>query len=291
MKHKGWITLLVTIISVLSIITTTTGIISSEGPGKYTYTSIRGKQVEIYGKGVYKDMSAEVAPQGIAQDYVTLFIAIPVLLIAFPYACKRSLKAQLIFIGILNYFFVTFLFYSVMAMYNRLFPLYIILMGCSFYALILSFSSIGIKNIHERFSQAFPRKWIASFLVFNSIAIMLLWLSIIIPPLMDGSIVPLQVEHYTTLIVQAFDLGIFLPGAIISGILFYRGHPIAYFLAPVYLIFLSILMTALTAKVIGMYILGYNVIPVIFIIPSFAVVSMFSSWLILKSISPKENSY
>lgn len=290
MKHTRWITFLVAIITLLSIITTYTGIFSNEGTGTYTYTSIRGKSVAIYGKGIYKDMSAEVAPQGIAQDYVTLFVAIPALLISYVYARKNSLKAQLILIGVIKYFFITYLFYTVMAMYNKLFLLYVMLMGASFYSLVLSVASMNIKMLHERFNKAFPRKWISSFLIFSSVAILLLWLSVVVPPLLDGSIVPLQVEHYTTLIVQGFDIGILLPGAILTGIMFYRDHKLSYFLAPVYFVFLSLLMTALTAKVAGMYMLGYNVIPVIFIIPSFALLSMISALSILRSIGQKEKS-
>jgi hypothetical protein len=284
MKYRSFLTVLILLITCLSLVATTMGIFSSGGPGQYTYTSIRGKQVEIYGKGIYRDMSAEVAPQGIAQDYVTLFFALPLLLISFVFARSESLKSRLVFIGVLKYFFITYLFYTVMAMYNRLFPVYVMLMGSAFYALILAVVPLDLKNIHHQFTSFFPRRLLAAFLIFNSTAIILLWLSIIIPPLLDGTVIPLQVEHYTTLIVRGLDLGILLPGAIITGILFFRNHSLSFFLAPVYFIFLSILMTALTSKVVGMYLLGYNVIPVIFIIPIFAILSWVSSWIILRAM-------
>jgi hypothetical protein len=284
MKYRSFLTVLILLITCLSLVATTMGIFSSGGPGQYTYTSIRGKQVEIYGKGIYRDMSAEVAPQGIAQDYVTLFFALPLLLISFVFARSESLKSRLVFIGVLKYFFITYLFYTVMAMYNRLFPVYVMLMGSSFYALILAVVPLDLKNIHHQFTSFFRRKLLAAFLIFNSTSIILLWLSIIIPPLLDGTVIPLQVEHYTTLIVQGLDLGILLPGAIITGILFFRNNSLSFFLAPVYFIFLSILMTALTSKVVGMYLLGYNVIPVIFIIPIFAILSWVSSWIILRAM-------
>jgi hypothetical protein len=46
------------------------------------------------------------------------------------------------------------------------------------------------------------------------------------------------------------------------------------------------MMTALTAKVIAMAMLGYNVIPVIFIIPAFNFMAMAGALLILKNIKP-----
>lgn len=72
MNHKTKITLLVFAITTLAILVTTVGIFSNQGTGKYEYQSIRNKTITIYGKGVYHDMSAEVAPQGIAQDYVRM---------------------------------------------------------------------------------------------------------------------------------------------------------------------------------------------------------------------------
>jgi hypothetical protein len=54
--------------------------------------------------------------------------------------------------------------------------------------------------------------------------------------------------------------------------------------APVYFVFLSLLMTALTAKVVAMWVLGYSVIPVIFIIPTFNLITIICTVVILKNI-------
>ncbi|OPX85461.1 MAG: hypothetical protein A4E53_03455 [Pelotomaculum sp. PtaB.Bin104] len=83
------------------------------------------------------------------------------------------------------------------------------------------------------------------------------------PPLIECSLYPIALEHYTTLIVQGMDLGLLLPLAVVSGVLLIQKKPFGYLLGPVYFIFLSLLMTALTAKVIAMGIRGYNIIPVI----------------------------
>jgi hypothetical protein len=261
------------------------GIFSNDGRGQFEYTSIRSKSVMIYGKGLYKDMSAEVAPQGIAQDYVTLFIAIPLLILSFFKAREGSLKGRYLFAGTLGYFLVTYLFYTVMGMYNVMFLPYVILMGASFYSFILIILSFDTNALQNSFKPSTPVKITGGFLVFNSIVIGLMWLSIVIPPLLDGTIIPLQVEHYTTLIVQGLDLGILLPAGLISGVLLIRKKPSGYLLAPVFFVFLSLLMTALSAKIIAMKILDYNVVPAIFIIPSFNVITIICCLIILRSIT------
>jgi len=289
MKHKTTVTLLVFVITTLAILATTAGIFSNQGTGQYEYKSIRNKTVTIYGKGVYHDMSAEVAPQGIAQDYITLFIGIPLLLISLFFFRKGSLKGHFLLAGTLGYFLVTYLFFLLMGMYNEMFLPWIMLLCSSFFAFTLTCFSFEIEKLHFSFHESTPVRLTGSFLVFAACAIGLLWLSIVVPPLIDGTIVPVQTEHYTTLIVQGLDLGILLPLSFISGVLLMRKKPFGYFLAPVYSVFLSILMTALTAKVVSMSILGYNVIPVIFIIPVFNLLSIMCTIFILKNV--KQNEY
>lgn len=283
-SHNNITTAFVSLIVILATAATSIGIFSNDGTGRYKYKSIRGKMVTIYGKGLYKDMSAEVAPQGIAQDYITLFAGIPLLVISLFMARKGLLKGKYLLTGTLGYFLVTYLFYTVMGMYNSMFLAYVVLMGLSFYAFILQLISFDINVLWQRFKKSTPVKWTGGFLVFNSVSIAMLWLSIVVPPLLNGTIIPEQAEHYTTLIVQGLDLGILLPAAFISGILFIRQSPYGYLLAPVYFVFLSLLMTALTAKVVAMKILGYNVIPVIFIIPAFNLFTLLCTIIVLKNI-------
>jgi len=117
--------------------------------------------------------------------------------------------------------------------------------------------------------------------------IALLWLSIIVPPLIDGSIIPKSVEHYTTLTVQGFDLSIFHPIAFISGLLLLKKRPFGYFMSSVTIVFLSLLMTALLAKIIAMAIVGVNVVPAVFIIPCFFIFSLLSAIILYKHINQK----
>lgn len=284
MKTKNTIVVLVAVIGVLAILATTTAIFSHEGPGPNYYISIRGKLVDLYGTGLYKDMSAEVAPQGLAQDHVTLLIALPILIFSLYRSLKGSLRARFIFTGTLLYFLVTYLFYLVMAMYNKMFLAYVGLAGASFFGFLITLRKFEPATLPLHFSQTTPVKACGGFLMFSAIAIGLLWLSIVVPPLTTGSIVPAQVEHYTTLVVQGLDLAILLPGAFIIGRLFTRKAPLGYLLAPVYLVFLSLLMTALSAKVIAMAERGYPVIPVVFIIPLFNLLAVIFSWITLKNV-------
>ena len=229
-------------------------------------------------------MSADVAVQGIAQDYITLFAGIPLLIIGLIGTLKGSLRWRLVLSGTLGYFFVTYLFYLVMAMYNYLFLAYAALLSLSFFALATTLLSFDVEKLKSSYSTEKPLRFSVGFLIFNVVMIALLWLSVILPPLLDGSLYPEGLNHYTTLIVQGMDLGLLLPICLVSAILLRKKKALGYLLVPVYTVFLSLMMTALTAKLIAMGLQGQNIIPPIFIIPAFALLAIVSSVVSIRKI-------
>ncbi len=285
MKFKKPITLLSFMIGIIAVLSTVIGIFSKGGKGLYSYETIRGETVEIYGKGLYRDMSADVAIQGIAQDYITLFIGVPLLFTGLYLTRMGSFKAKLVLTGVLLYFFLTYLFYTAMAMYNEMFLAYVLLLSCSFFALVLNLISFDYDILIFRNYKII---YIASyFLIVNSLLIATLWLGIILPPLLDKTIYPKSIQHYTTLIVQGFDLALFLPIGFVSAFLAMKKSNFGNFFTTIYIIFLSLLMTALTSKIAFMANNGANVIPVIFIIPTIAIISIVLSYLLLKQVKIK----
>lgn len=284
MKNIKPITVLVILIVLASIAAASAGIFSGGGLGQYEYESIRGEKITIYGKGLYQHMSADVAIQGIAQDYITLFAGVPLLIISLIYSRKNSLRGQFLLAGTLGYFLITYLFYLAMAMYNTMFLVYVFLLGTTFFAFLLMVFSIHGSGIVSFIKSERLIRNAGIFLIINSVMIALLWLGVVIPPLADGSIIPREVQHYTTLIVQGFDLGLLLPAAFVTGLSALRKKPLGYLFTIIYLIFLSLLMTALVSKILFMAAAGANVIPVIFIMPSIALISIIFSALLLRNI-------
>ncbi len=284
MKIKQIISILVAIILLLTSVATLTGITSNEGLESFSYQSIRGEEINIYGRGLYKHMSSDVAVQGIAQDYVTLLIGIPILLIAWLYYQRGSYKGQLVLVGALLYFLVTYLFYLSMGMYNELFLIYAGLLATSFFGVILTIYQLGQPKFGRLFKQVRLYQYAATFVTINCLLIAIMWLGIIVPPLISGEIYPTQLQHYTTLIVQGFDLGLLLPIGFALSYLTFKKQPQGYLGITIYLVFLSLLMLALTSKVLFMWRDGQNVVPVIFIMPSISLIAGLFSFNIIKNL-------
>lgn len=288
MKYSKIIGVLVLGIMLASGIAAGVGVFSQQGPGPWEYQSIRGQTVTIYGQGVYKHMSADVAIQGIGQDYVTLFLGVPLLGLAFLMARRGGLRSRLFLSGVLGYFLVTYLFYLAMGTYSVLYLVYVFLLGSSFFAFSLSLMGFEIERLPEAFGPRTPIKLAGGFLIFNTLAIALMWLGVVVPPLLDGSIYPVELQHYTTLIVQGFDLGLLLPLSFVSGLLLLKKRPLGYLLVPVYLVFLCLLMTALSAKIVAMGLAGVSIIPAIFVIPTVLLINLICTVLMLKAAAPQE---
>ncbi|TXK37007.1 hypothetical protein FVR03_16125 [Pontibacter qinzhouensis] len=288
MKNKFTVSILVLFIAAVAIIATLAGITSSGGPGPFWHDTVRGATIAIYGKGIYQHMSAEVAPQGIAQDYVTLFLAVPLLLVSMFFARGGSLVSRFLLAGTLLYFVLTYLFYLVMCTYNVMFLGYAMLLSASFFALSLTILSFNKKRLKAAFNASTPVKTLGAFLILVTFSIALLWLSVVVTPLLDGSIIPLQVDHYTTLVVQGLDLSLFLPIGFVAGLLLIQEKKIGYLLAPVYFVFLSLLMTALSVKIYTMGMLGFSIEPAVYIIPTINVLTIVATALLLYNVQLKK---
>jgi hypothetical protein len=118
--------------------------------------------------------------------------------------------------------------------------------------------SIDVDKINENFSDKLPRKTIGVFLIFIAVAISLMWLKIIVTPLMNGT-VPVELEHYTTLVIQALDLAFVVPTAILAGILLFRKKTFGYLLAPIIIIKAAALLMAITSMIVMQMIRGIEV--------------------------------
>ncbi|MBI2029246.1 hypothetical protein HYT02_02425 [Candidatus Gottesmanbacteria bacterium] len=110
------------------------------------------------------------------------------------------------------------------------------------------------------------------------------WLSLIVPPLMNET-VPVTLQHHTTMVIQGFDLSIFLPVSFLSGLFLIKKKPIGYLMAGVYINFLAILMISITTIFIGQKLAGVEGInEQMFTFLLFTLVTLICFLLFLKNI-------
>lgn len=242
------IALILVLLTELAVIV---GIFGWGGSGKRQIRSVRGENVTLYGVGLYSDMPDEVAPQGIAQDYVTLFVGIPLLLWALIMAQRGSIPSRMFLAGVLSYFVITYMFWLNMSAYNDFFLIYVILASLSIWAFLIVIVHLSPKKAKLAAMSRLPRKTAGWFMMITSLLVAAMWLKVIIPPLLRGSY-PKELYHFTTLVVQGIDLAYFLPFCFVIGLLFLKKSVWGYLFSPIFLVFLSIQMLSLLTKMVFM---------------------------------------
>ncbi len=208
------------LIIVLAAVAAGYGLLSGGGMGRQMFTSVRGEQVALDGRGVYQYDSVSMAAQARGQDAVTLFAGIPLLAVSVTLSVRGSFRGRLLLIGTLGYFLYTYMSYSFLS-YNALFLIYVALMSLSLYAFILTMASFDYNRISGHFGPGLPVRVIGAYLLLIAFAVAMLWLGKIAGSLTSG-VPPQGLEHYSTLVIQAMDLGILVPSSVLAGVMLIR---------------------------------------------------------------------
>lgn len=288
MKFQKEITALSILIILLSVAASATGVFSSMDSSRHEFTSIHGRTVEIYGVGLYRNDSVSMASQAIAQDVVTLLVGVPLLATSLILLKKRLLKGQILLAGTLAYFLYTYASYSFTSMYNNLFLIDVGLMSLSFFSFLLTMMAFDMKVLQNSFSRQLPVKTIAGYLLFIGTAIGLMWLGKVLPSLTDGA-PPAGLDHYTTLVIQALDLGFVVPVSILSAILLLKRKPFGLLISSVICVKGLTMLTALTAMIIGQIIAGVQMTAIeIILFPAFNLIGIVIVMALLKHIKEPE---
>ncbi len=257
---KATITLCV-LIALLALVAAAAGVFWQTAGQPFTVQTLRGETVTIAGQGLYYYDTVAGVAQLRAGDVVTLVLGIPLLLVATALYARGSLRGRLLLAGTLGYFLYTYASLSFLTAYNPLFLVYVALFSLSLFAFVLSLLSVDVQALADHFSATLPRRGIAALLFLVAGFLLLAWLGRIVPALLANK-PPVGLESYTTLVIQALDLGVIAPTAILAGVLLLRRQPWGYLLASVMLIKGLTMGTAVSAMGIGMMLAGAATSPV-----------------------------
>jgi hypothetical protein len=234
MKFQSALRWLVPLIGLLALVAAGWGVFDPAPGQPIPYTTHRGEQVTLNGQGLYKYDTVSSAAQEQGNDLVTLVVGLPLLAVSTWFAFRGSLRGRLLLTGTLGFFLYTYMSMSMLTSYNALFLVYVALFGLSLYAFVVSMLSFDLADLKRHFSPQLPHGWLAGLLFFVGGFLLLAWLGRIVPPLATGSTPPL--ENTTTLVIQAMDLALIVPLALISGVLLLRRSAWGYLLTSVVLL-------------------------------------------------------
>ena len=254
MKNQTTLRWLIPLIGLLALFAAGMGVFYQRPGEPYEYTNHRGETVTINGRGVYFYDTVSMAAQQQGNDVVTLTVGLPLLAISTWLAFRGSLRGRLLLTGTLGFFLYTYMSMAMLTSYNALFLVYVALFSLSLCAFILSMMSFDLEDLPRHFSEGLPRRWIAGLMFLVGGFLLMAWLGRIVPPLLQGEKPVL--ENTTTLVIQAMDLGLIVPLAILSGVQLLRRSAWGYLLASVTLLKGVTLGLGVSAMAINMTLQG-----------------------------------
>lgn len=213
---------------------------------------MRGEKVALFGNSLYRFDSVSAATQEKAQDFLTLFIGVPLLLVGIYLASKSSARGLMLLTGMLGYFLYTYASMSFLTAYNSFFLVYVSLFSLSLFGFILAMRAINLDKINVRLSVKFPRRGLSILCILMGSLMFLMWVGgRIIMPLAAGK-VPEGLETYSTLVIQVLDLGVVVPTAFLTAWLLLRRDRWGVPLAVVFTIKAAALATAVSLMAFNM---------------------------------------
>lgn len=210
--------------------------------------------------GLYRDNPYYVA-QAVGQDFSSLVIVLPVLIISAIFASRGSQRARLVWLGSLVYLVYTYVVAAFDNHFNPVFLVYVALLGCSLYALIGGLVTTNRVGIRESFTGKTLVKAVSIYLAVLMVLFYSLWLSEIVPALVAGAIPQsIQDNGTATNAIHVLDMAWILPAFGITAVSLWRKQALGYTLAGALLSYTVLLALAILSMVEFMFWRDYPVV-------------------------------
>jgi hypothetical protein len=278
MKVSNAVVQLSGLIVVLALVAVGVGFLYQDGGNTFSFTSVRGETVQMYGHGLYRYDSQLVGTGYRVQDAATLVLGVPLLVLGALLYRRGSPRGAALLSGVLTYFLYNYASMAFGAAYNNMFLVYLAIFSASLFALVVALASFDVRALPAHFANGLPRRGISVFLIVSGVVLLAVWLFLsILPGLLSGA-AP-ELDGYTTGITWAVDMGIVGPTLIIAGVLLARRAPIGYLLASTMLVFSVVLGIQLAAMGIAQFSAGlFGIGQFIGMVGLFAILTLFAIW-------------
>ena len=171
----------------------------------------------LFGARLYSGVQPNILAQALGQDLFSLLVALPGLVISAIFTGRGSLRARVVWLGILGYLIYSYAFLAFNVHFNILFLVYTALLGCSLYAFLGGIFSVDIEKMKSGDDRDRTAKVVSIFLATVMVLFYFNWLIEIVPALWLGgvprSVRELGVPAYA---IHVLDMAILLPAFGIS---------------------------------------------------------------------------
>jgi hypothetical protein len=193
---------------------------------------------------IYYRESISWAAQAMGQDIATLALAVPALLFSALYL-GRSLRAMLVWMGVLIYIIYSYLLYAFYIHFGAMFPVYVGILGLSFFTLLAGVSRVSLLKIQRSFVGVKTTP-VAAFLFLFAFLSAALWIADIAHAIVSG-IAPQSANDAELPVnpVHVLDLSFILPGMMLTAVFLWKRKPLGFLFAASMLAFSALMGSAI----------------------------------------------
>lgn len=186
--------------------------------------------------GLYRD-NEWVKLSWPGNDFVTLVIAIPIMISAMVSARRGSKRAELIWLGMLDYMLYNYAYYLFGAAFNWFFLIYVALFALSLFAIFIGLFNVDAADIGGRFRARTPVRWISGYMLLVGIGLSTVYFLDSLNYILTG-VVPeiIELAEHPTNLIFALDLSLLVPVLLLGGIWLWKRQPWGYVLAGIGLV-------------------------------------------------------
>jgi len=179
-------------------------------------------------------------------DWVTLVVAVPLLVIALVMARRGSVQGLLSWLGLVGYAVYNYAYYLLGAALNAFFLLYVVAFVVSAVTLIVALSRLDASHVAASFLSTTPVRIIGGYLAFVGLGLAFTWVTMWAAYAFANQPTPVEPEAFK--LVAALDISLMVTGLTFGGVLLWRRKPLGYVIAAIASIQASLYLLALSVN-------------------------------------------
>lgn len=216
---------------VLLLATSLGSIILDDGGDPYTFTSLRGEPVEIYGgEGLYRFDTTFKAVLFRGFDWANLFVALPLLVWGTYLYARGRLRGRLLVVSVFSYLAYNYLIGALGNAFNVMFLNWTALFSVGLFGVALVLAEMDVPSLSEKLGAGFPRRSLSIYVIALGLFLLFQYLAEILTAY-GSETPPASLDVYTTLELAALELGIMIPLHLVAGVLVWRRKAVGYVMA------------------------------------------------------------
>jgi hypothetical protein len=194
-----------------------------------------------------------------ANDLITLVVAVPMFILGLVWSNRNSVRAQLVWLGMLDYALYNYAFYLFAAAFNWFFLIYVALFTLSIFALIFGLVIVDTKKVVQKFRKRTPVKWIAGYMLFVALGLTSIYLVQAFGFIVTDQLPEIVAKTgHPTSVVPALDLSLVVSWLILGAVWLWSRRPWGYVISAIMIVKGTVYTLVLTVVTVSAVRSGFS---------------------------------